>query len=233
MEDNSRCTKDQWQYLFFGMWSDYQIRIIQIPSCSLLCLSSCFRNMYKFFILIIISTSCCSCKHSESKTKSLDLANQYYNLLNGSSEINPDLLLSDSVFIVEKEDNYTDAFSKKSYIEWLQWDAVFDPNYKIFEIEQVGNMVKSKLSKIDKRLLFLHEEPMVWQEIIRFENNKIVKVERVKYEVFDVGKFLKKRSEFLSWMAKYYPEYKNFIYDQTENGGLKYLKAIDLYENRK
>jgi len=112
-------------------------------------------------------------------------------------------------------------------------DSIFDPSYEILEINQVDKTVKAKVSKIDSRISFLHEEPMVWNEIIQFDNGKIIKIERVKYLVFDVSKFLKNRDSLVSWTEESHPELTGFLYDQSEKGGLMYLKAIELFEMRK
>jgi hypothetical protein len=115
----------------------------------------------------------------------------------------------------------------------LEWDSVFDPTYKILEIEEENQVVKAKISKIDKRILFLNEEPMVWYEIVRFDNNKIVQVERIEYEVFNVEKFLKNRDGLVNWIDKNHSELSGFLFPQTRSVGLKYLKAIEMYENGK
>ena len=142
-------------------------------------------------------------------------------------------LLRDSIVIRESEDDYEENFSEKGYIEWLNWDSVFDPTYKILEIEKENETVKAKISKMDKRIFFLHEEPMVWNEIIRFDNNKIISVERIQYEVFNVAKFLKNRDGLVSWIDENHPELNGFLNAQTKSVGMKYLKAIELYQSKK
>ena len=41
------------------------------------------------------------------------------------------------------------------------------------------------------------------------------------------------RTNFLNWMNQNHPEVNGFIFDQTEKGGLNYLKAIKLYNEAK
>ncbi|MGB5418616.1 hypothetical protein [Algibacter sp.] len=181
-------------------------------------------------IIIFLSVGCISCKTSEKEINKLDIAKRYYKILDKADDDAIALLLGDSIVIRENESDYQETFTKKRYSEWLKWDAVFVPTYKILEIEQDRDIVKAKISKIDRRILFLHEQPMVWNEIIRFENNKIIKVERVLYEVFNVSRFLKNRDSLVSWIEKNHPELNGFLNDQTEAGGIKYLKAIELLE---
>ena len=178
-----------------------------------------------------------SCKPSEKEKDKVvsifEIAKQYYNALDNSDGPKMLDILGDSIVIRENKDNYEERFSQKGYTEWLEWDSVFDPTYKILDIQQEDEVVEAKISKIDKRISFLTEEPMVWNEIIRFEKNKIIKVERTQYEVFDVTKFIKNRDGLVSWIDENHAELSGFLYPQTKSGGIKYLKAIELYKNQK
>ncbi|MFH6604579.1 hypothetical protein ACEZ3G_13910 [Maribacter algicola] len=193
--------------------------------------------MNKIIILsLLLTIGLVSCKNSEKEknkeTSKLEIAQQYYKALDQSDDSKMRTLLGDSIVIRENADNYEERFSQKGYTVWLEWDSVFNPTYNILQIEQDGEIVKAKISKMDKRILFLHEEPMVWNEIVRFDNNKIVKVERIEYEVFDVEKFLKNRDGLVSWVDENHPELSGFLYPQTKSVGMKYLQAIELYRNR-
>ena len=174
-----------------------------------------------------------SCKTSEKEIEKLEIAKKYYKFLDSSDVSRMATLLGDSIVIRESEDDYEENFSQKAYIEWLEWDSVFDPTYKILEIEQDDETIKAKISKIDKRIAFLHEEPMVWNDIIRFNNNKIISVERIQYDVFNVEKFLKNRDGLLSWINENHPRLNGFLNAQTKSVGMKYLQAIELYQNKK
>ena len=92
--------------------------------------------------------------------------------------------------IRETEHDYKETFSKNSYIDWLQWDSLFDPTYEILQIEQENEIVKATISKIDQRILFLHKEPIVSEEVIRFDKDKIISVEK-SYVLFNEMKFPK------------------------------------------
>ncbi len=183
---------------------------------------------------IVLILGCSSCKTKKAAiVDRLTIVKNYYNALNTSNDTVLPGLLTDSLMTKESAYNYEQTFSLKEYIEWMKWDAVFDPTYKILQIEQEHEIVKAKISKIDTRIFFLHEEPIVSNQIIRFENNKITSVETTKYVVFDDATFVKNRDTFLNWIDKNHPELTGFIHDQTVSGGLKYLKAITLYKNKK
>lgn len=173
-----------------------------------------------------------SCKTSEKEIDNVEIAKNYYKFLDSSDISGMATLLGDSIVIRESEDDYEENFTQKAYIEWLEWDSVFDPTYKIIDIEHDNETVKAKISKIDKRIFFLHEEPMVWNEIIRFNNNKIVSVERIQYDVFDLEKFLKNRNGLVNWINENHPRLNGFLNAQTKSVGMTYLKAIELYRNK-
>ena len=141
------------------------------------------------------------------------------------------LLLADSLVTKETEYNYEQTFTLNEYVEWLKWDSIFDPTYKILQIEQEDEIVKTKISKIDKRISFLHQEPIVTNQIIRFDNDKIIGLETTVYVIFNDSIFVKNRDRLVNWIEENHPELNGFLYDQTKTGGLKYLKAIELYKN--
>ncbi len=186
--------------------------------------------MNKILILVLcITIGYVSCKNS-TKNNKIEIIKQYYNILDNSDYSEITACLLDSLMI--KEGEYEQTYSREEYLEFLKWDAVFDPSYEILEIEQQGEIVKTKVSKMDKRIFFLHEEPIITNNVIRFQKNKIISVE-IDYVNFNNTTFGRNKNEFLSWIDKNHPELSGFIQDQTKTGGLKYLKAIELYKNRK
>ncbi len=194
--------------------------------------------MHKIIALsLLLTITLISCKTSVrgkiKETNKLEIAKQYYKALDNSDVSKMPTLLGDSLVVRENADNYEERFSQSGYNVWLEWDSVFKPTYKILEIKEENEVVKVKISKIDKRIFFLTKEPMVWYEIIRFDNNKIVKVERIEYEVFNVETFIKNREELVSWVDENHSELSGFLYPQTKSVGIKYLKAIELYNKKK
>ena len=166
-----------------------------------------------------------SCKTSEREINRLEIAKNYYKALNSSDNLKMALLLTDSLVTKETEYNYVQTFSVEEFMEWLKWDAVFSPTYEILQMEQKDTIVKAKISKIDKRISFLHQVPIV-------TNDKIISIETTEYIVFNDSTFVKNRDNIVSWIDENHPELNGFLHDQTETGGLKYLKAIELYKNK-
>tara|TARA_R110002050_G_scaffold88375_4_gene186690 strand:+ start:10560 stop:11156 length:597 start_codon:yes stop_codon:yes gene_type:complete len=173
-----------------------------------------------------------SCKTSEREINRLEIAKNYYKALNSSDNLKMALLLTDSLVTKETEYNYVQTFSVEEFVEWLKWDAVFSPTYEILQMEQKDTIVKAKISKIDKRISFLHQVPIVTNQVIRFDNDKIISIETTEYIVFNDSTFVKNRDNIVSWIDENHPELNGFLHDQTETGGLKYLKAIELYKNK-
>ena len=185
--------------------------------------------MHKIITLsLLLTIGFISCKNSAKEIDKLEIAKQYYKVLENSDDSGIAALLNDS--LLTKESDYEQTFSVAEYTAWLKWDAVFEPTYETLQIVQENGVVKAKISKIDKRISFLHEAPIVTDQVIRFDGNKISSVETMAYVNFNDTIFVKNRSKLLSWIEKNHPELEEFIYDQTKEGGLRYLKALELYK---
>ncbi|NIK93608.1 hypothetical protein GZ212_15715 [Mangrovimonas sp. CR14] len=184
-------------------------------------------------LLLFVAIGIISCKTSEKEIDKLEIVKKYYEVLDKSNVSGIETLLTDSLSTKETEYDYEQTFSKKEYVEWLKWDSVFEPTYKILEIRQENGTVRAKISKTDKRISFLHKEPIVTEQVIRFDKDKISSIETTKYVIFNDSVFVKNRDGLLNWIDKNHPELNGFIYDQTKTGGINYLKAIELYENKK
>ena len=185
-----------------------------------------FKVFYILVLLVVIS-----CKDSKEETELVEITKKYYKVLDESDTFGIEPLIRDTIITRENEYNYEQKFSTKEYVEWLKWDSVFHPTYKINRIEQENNIVKVQISKTDKRISFLHKEPIITNQIVRFDKDKISHIETVEYVVYNDSLWLENRGHFLDWVNINYPEMNGVIYDQTKMGGIKYLELIELYEN--
>lgn len=184
-------------------------------------------------LVLLLAIGFLSCKNSEKEVDKLEIAKQYYKILENSDDSEITSLLTDNLLTKETEYDYEQTFSVAEYVEWVKWDAVFDPAYEILRIEQEGEVVNATVSKIDKRIRFLHREPIVTNQTLRFDGNKIVSIETTKYVVFNDSIFVANRSAFLNFIDKNHSDLNGFIHDQTEAGGRNYLKAIEFYNKGK
>lgn len=162
----------------------------------------------------------------------LELAKKYYTILDKSDTSAIKSLLEDSLYTRETEYDYEQTFSQQEYIAWLQWDSIFEPTYQILEIKEENGNVKARISKTDKRIDFLHEQPIVTDQVLRIEKNKITSIETTKYVVFNDSLFVANRDRFLNWIQANHPDAGGFINDQTKSGGIKYLNAMELYKSK-
>ncbi len=179
-------------------------------------------------LLLLLTIGLISCKSSEKEINRVEIAKQYFNVLDNSDYSKMSDWFADSLTIIEGE--YKQTYSKNDYQEFLKWDAVFAPKYEILEISQSNGIVKAKISKMDKRISFLHEEPFITNQIIKFKKDKIISIE-IEYMDFNEVTWERNRNGLLSWIDETYPALNGFINDQTESGGIKFLKAIELYKN--
>ena len=181
-------------------------------------------------IAVIISSILYNCK--KDRKSNLEIAKTYYKALISSDQKMMQQLLLDSLYTVETDYDYEQTFSREQYaLNWLPWDAAFNPTYEILEINEDNNIVKATISKIDKRIEFLHHQPTIWKEEISFSEDRILKITRTNV-VFNASLWEENRNTFLSWVDEYHPELKGFIFDQTPEGAEKYLRAIQLFSNK-
>ena len=100
--------------------------------------------MNKILTLLLLSiVGFVSCKNSEKEIDKLGIVKKYYDVLDYSNISEIQSLLTDSLLTKETEYNYEQTFLKNEYIEWLKWDSVFDPTYKIFKIGHENRIVKA------------------------------------------------------------------------------------------
>jgi hypothetical protein len=187
--------------------------------------------MNKFTVLLLLITiGIISCKNSEKEIDKLEIAKKFYIAIDRSNPSKTTELITEGFTTID--DGFEQKYSGNEYAEWVKWDSVFQPTYKILKIEKENGIVKAKISKTDKRISFLHQEPIITDEIIQFEGNKIKNINRTSVS-FKVEKFVKNRDELVIWIAENQPELNGFLNDQTKSGGMNYLKAIELYKNKK
>lgn len=178
------------------------------------------------FLLVFLLIAC----QSSPITDKEQLARQYYQALNESDFQRIAELQYDSIRV--KEGPYTSTYSIADYVNWLQWDSVFQPTYKIVKAKPVDGGIELKISKLCRRIQFLNGGPMVSKEFIHFKEGKIHELEIKEFIAFNGDRWNAKREELVGWINEKHPELNGFIQDQTLQGGINYLKALALFENR-
>lgn len=188
------------------------------------------KQMIKFIsALLLLSIGLLSCGSSQKKIDRLEITKQYYNFLNNPLPSGMTTWFADSLVTIEG--GYEQSYSAKAYHEFSQWDAVFDPTYTILDMGEEGEIVNVKISKRDKRISFLLEEPFITDQTLTFVNDKITTV-KTEYINFNSTIWEQNKNDLLSYIGENHPELKGFLYDQTKAGGMKFLKAIELYKKK-
>lgn len=183
----------------------------------------------KIIVMALCAIGFIACEQSE-KIAPEELIGQYYTMLDTSDYDQIPVLLADS--LQTKEGDYTMAYSQEGYQELLKWDAVFGPSYKVLDIAPLENgMYKATVSKIDARIQFLHEKPIITDNSIKITDGKITSVQ-TEYVDFDDETFGNNRTRLITFVNETHPELNGFLTDQTEAGAQKYLQVLELYKNR-
>lgn len=168
----------------------------------------------------------------QPKLKEVDrtvLAEEYIQALNEFDYPSIISLFYDSVRM--KEIVYETTFSKADYYNLFQWDSIFQPEYKVLQIQELpGEKIELQISKLGPRINFLMDNPIITKEVLSFEKGKIYEVEIIEYLYFDDETWVARRQALIEWVAANHPELDGFIYDQTKVGALNYLRAIELYK---
>ncbi len=185
-------------------------------------------NKTTVLVLLLAVVLFISCKNSSAEIDKIEITKKYFETLNNPRYFEAADWFSDSLVTIEGV--YKQIYSKNEFLEFLEWDAIFNPNYKILDIKLTNDVVVAKISKMDERISFLHEKPFLTHQIIEFQNEKIISVE-TKYLNFNEAVWQRNKTGLLTWIDKNNPNLNGFIHDLTEAGGIKFLRAIELYKN--
>ena len=182
-----------------------------------------------YTVLIALFCSCEQFSTKEVKPTQEELAQTYYKALNSSDFVSVGTHIADS--ITQISGSYKESWSRNSFTNWLEWDASFKPEYKVYETRQIAeNQVQLTVSKTCKRIQFLNEEPTKYVEVFHFNNNKIREIEAGESIVFNDSLWVAKRDTLIAFIKRNHQELDGFIFDQTKKGAQDYLKAITLFK---
>ncbi len=193
---------------------------------SVLAHSRVCRPVYQIAIFVLLTMSC---KYTKKNSGIDQLTRDFYQAMTESNFNAINQLYFDSVRVTDGE--YYNSFSLLEHRNWLTWDSIFSPSYEIIELTKGEESVDIIVSKTCKRTLFLNEEPTITRERLIFKNNKIYGLEIIEYVSFDNEKWNYKREKLVGWINQNHPELNGFIHDQTKQGGLNYLKAMELFQS--
>lgn len=179
-----------------------------------------------YTILLLLVISACSSKD----TSRIETVKNYYSGFNNGDYKLIETQLSDSLTITEGD--YVMNFTPETFETHFKWDSVFVPQVKIINIEQQENDLLVTISASSKRFEFLRNNPLVTKHLVHFTNGKISRIDNVDFINTDWKLWTKQKEGLTQWIANNHKELDGFMIDQTLQGGLNYLKAINLYSNR-
>jgi len=187
--------------------------------------------VFRLLLITGISFLFMSCQTGEETGNRSKIMNDYFIQLNNSNLNKASTHIHDSIIVSEFE--FTQARTKNEWFTQFKWDSVFNPSYKILEMNEVDGKVEMIVSKECERIRFLHDSAIIYKVRYAFLDGKIKNEETYEFLVFDFKKWQGRRDSLVAWIDKKHPELSGFIYDQTIEGGQKYLNAISFYENEK
>lgn len=179
-----------------------------------------------YAILLLLVISACSSK----ETSHIAMVKNYYSGFNNGDYKLIDTQLSDSLTITEGD--YVMNFTPETFETHFKWDSVFVPQVKIINVEQQENDLLVTISASSKRFEFLRNNPLVTKHLVHFTNGKIRRIDNVDFINTDWKLWTEQKEGLTQWIANNHKELDGFMIDQTLQGGLNYLKAIDLYTKR-
>jgi len=179
---------------------------------------------YATLLLLVISA--CSSK----ETSHIATVKNYYSGFNNGDYKLIETQLSDSLTITEGD--YVMNFTPETFETHFKWDSVFVPQVKIINIEQQENDLLVTISASSKRFEFLRNNPLVTKHLVHFTNGKISRIDNVDFINTDWKLWTEQKEGLTQWIVNNHKELDGFMIDQTLQGGLNYLKAIDLYTKR-
>ncbi|MDF1549341.1 MAG: hypothetical protein P1P88_16065 [Bacteroidales bacterium] len=182
----------------------------------------------KLVLIILVCLTIASCTSRTNQISGEQLISNYFNGFNNANFNQISACVSDSILITEGD--FIIAKSKKELYTNFQWDSVFLPKYQLIEIKTVKDGFETTVSKIDRRIKFLQDTSIIYKIIIHIIDNQIAKMQITDYLQFDFEKWQSRRDSLKVWTDSNHPELSGFLDVQTKEKGLKYLKAINLYE---
>lgn len=182
---------------------------------------------YLFLSLLLAFLSGCT----DKKLSHAEVVTNYYEAFNASDYQQVKQCITDSITIVEGE--YVMPYSRDSFHEQFKWDSIFQPTYEIIELQEQDNQIIATVASSSKRYAFLKNDPLTCQFQISFHSDKITRLVALDCPGADWSVWQTERDSLVSWIGANHPELDGFIHDLSMKGARNYLKAIELYQNRR
>lgn len=181
--------------------------------------------------LLFLSILCLIASCSGDNIDKAEQIKRYYQGFKNSDFNQIKELMADSLTITEGD--YEMEFDHKSYYEQFKWDSVFQPKYKVISIEHQNDQFIATVAVESLRFEFLQNNPLTCEHRFSFTEDKISKIENLDCKDANWQVWQQNRDSLVNWIKENHSEIDGFVHDLSMKGAQNYLKAIELYKNRR
>ncbi len=186
--------------------------------------------VFYFLSVIVFALTFFACQNDFHNSHEQSI-NAYFKALNAQDFRLISPLISDSLKTTEM--GYILTHKKAGFYGQFQWDSVFQAKYQVREINFHSDSVELVVSKICRRISFLQDTALVYRVLFVFDGNQIAEISTTGYISMDFGLWQARRDSLVAWIDQAHPELNGFVYDLSPEGGVKYLKAIEIWRKEK
>ncbi|MGQ1783967.1 MULTISPECIES: subclass B1 metallo-beta-lactamase [unclassified Saccharicrinis] len=187
------------------------------------------KRYLQFNLALLVTLQLCTSILAQQTPE--QIVREYFEAFSNSNYASLNEYITDD--FVMREGDFEICSNRHQFYTVFQWDSVFVPKYEVRSIKTDGEIIKAVIAKSDKRVDFLHDEPMVSNVQIKLTDDKIKLLDVTGYAKFDAAKWRGRLNNVNSWVGKHQPDLNGFARDITPHGSKNYMKAIQLYSNRK
>jgi len=183
------------------------------------------KYIFLYLTICLVLVSC-----GETKMSPTGIVEAYYEGFENGNFGQIRKVIGDSISI--KSGDYVSSYSRNSFYNFFKWDSVLQTRKKLVELDTSGSEVITTISYSSARYQFLNNNNLTCSYKIIFKDEKISLLEELDCPNANWPAWEKQVNELVEWIKIHHPELDGFINDLTMQGGINYMKALQLYKNR-
>ena len=184
------------------------------------------KRAYCLLLLLFCLVACSTIAPSPKET-----VTKYYQARNVGDFKAIQECVNDSITITEGD--YVMPYDGDSFYEVYKWDSIFQPSYKIVQLEEKEGEVLATVTLNSLRNEFLRNSDMTCKFNFSFKGQKISKIAVMDCVDADWATWEKERDSLVRWIDSNHPRLNGLIYAMTMKGAINYMEAIALYKAEK
>lgn len=177
------------------------------------------------YVIFLYALPSCISNRNQAPTEII----KYYKGFQNADYNEIKATIADSITITEGK--YVMGFTSESYYGQFAWNSVFNPTYDVVDVSLKDQHWLATVSVRSSRFEFLKNNPLKTTQRFYLDNGKISKIENVDFINVDWNSWQIQKESLVQWIRENHPELDRFIEDLSKDGGLKYKKAITLYND--